>query len=84
MYSVIIKMSSVLLLLYRQSLKEAKRIPNENVKQFAIRKIREEYRNVENPKNNSIKEAQESIDVLKRYKLISKLYWSNYYTNVLK
>ena len=75
-------MSSVLLLLYRQSLKEAKKIPNENVKQFAIRKIREEYR--ENPKNNSIKEAQESIDVLKRYSLISKLYWSNYYTNVLK
>jgi len=75
-------MSSVLLLLYRQSLKEAKKIPNENVKQFAIRKIREEYR--ENPKNNSIKEAQEAIDVLKRYSLISKLYWSNYYTNVLK
>ena len=77
-------MSSVLLLLYRHSLKEAKRIPNENVKQFAIRKIREEYRNPENPKNNSIKEAQESIDVLKRYKIISKLYWSSYYTNVLK
>ena len=77
-------MSSVLLLLYRQSLKEAKKIPNENVKQFAIRKIKEEYRNSENPKNNSIKDAQESIDVLKRYKLISKLYWSNYYTNVLK
>ena len=77
-------MSSVLLLLYRQSLKEAKKIPNENVKQFAIRMIREDYRNPENPKNNSIKEAQESIDVLKRYSLISKLYWSNYYINVLK
>jgi hypothetical protein len=77
-------MSSVLLLLYRQSLKEAKKIPNENVKQFAIRRIREDYRNPENPKNNSIKEAQDSIDVLKRYSLISKLYWSNYYTNVLK
>ena len=77
-------MSSVLLLLYRQSLKEAKKIPNENVKQFAIRRIREDYRNSENPKNNSIKEAQDSIDVLKRYSLISKLYWSNYYINVLK
>jgi hypothetical protein len=77
-------MSSVLLLLYRQSLKEAKKIPNENVKQFAIRRIKEEYRNKENPKNNSIKEAQDCIDVLKRYSLISKLYWSNYYTNVLK
>ena len=77
-------MSSVLLLLYRQSLKEAKKIPNENIKQFAIRKIREEYRNLENPKNNSIKEAQESINVLKRYSLISKLYWSSYYKNVLK
>jgi hypothetical protein len=77
-------MSSVLLLLYRQSLKEAKKIPNENVKQFAIRRIKEEYRNPENPKNNSIREAQETINMLKRYKLISKLYWSNYYTNVLK
>jgi hypothetical protein len=77
-------MSSVLLLLYRQSLKEAKKIPNENVKQFAIRRIREEYRNPENPKNNSIKEAQESIDVLKRYSLISKLYWSSYYITVIK
>ncbi len=77
-------MSSVLLLLYRQSLKEARKIPNENVKQFAIRRIREEYRNPENPKNNSILEAQETINMLKRYKLISKLYWSNYYTNVLK
>ena len=81
-------MSSVLLLLYRQSLKEAKKIPNENVKQFAIRRIREDYRTsgtgLENPKNNSIKEAQDSIDVLKRYSLISKLYWSSYYTNVLK
>ena len=77
-------MSSVLLLLYRQSLKEAKKIPNENVKQFSIRRIREDYRNPENPKNNSIKEAQDSIDVLKRYSLISNLYWSNYYTNVLK
>jgi hypothetical protein len=77
-------MSSVLLLLYRQSLKEARKIPNENIKQFAIRRIREEYRNVENPKNNSILEAQESIDVLKRYKLISKLYWSSYYITVIK
>ncbi len=79
-------MSSVLLLLYRQSLKEAKKIPNENVKQFAIRRIREEYRisGLENQENISIKEAQDCIDVLKRYSLISKLYWSNYYTNVLK
>lgn len=73
-----------LLLLYRQSLKEAKKIPNENVKQFVIRRIREDYRKSENPENNSIKEAQESIDMLKRYSLISKLYWSSYYTNVLK
>jgi len=62
-------------LLYRQLLKEAKKIPNENVKNFAIRKIRE--------RNGDLKEAQEAIDVLKRYKLISKLYWSNYYTTVL-
>ena len=63
-------------LLYRQLLKEARKIPNENVKQFAIRKIKE--------RNEDIKEAEEAINVLKRYSLISKLYWSNYYTNVLK
>jgi len=62
-------------LLYRQLLKEARKIPNENVKQFAIRKIKE--------RNEDIKEAEEAINVLKRYSLISKLYWSNYYTTVL-
>ena len=61
-------------LLYRQLLKEARKIPNENVKQFAIRKIKE--------RNEDIKEAEEAINVLKRYSLISKLYWSNYYTTV--
>jgi len=62
-------------LLYRQLLKEARKIPNENLKQFAIRKIKE--------RNGDIKEAEEAINVLKRYSLISKLYWYNYYTNVL-
>jgi hypothetical protein len=62
-------------LLYRQLLKEARKIPNENVKFFVIRKVKE--------RNGDLKEAEEAINVLKRYSLISKLYWSNYYTNVL-
>ena len=62
-------------LLYRQLLKEARKIPNENVKLFVIRKVKE--------RNGDLKEAEEAINVLKRYSLISKLYWSNYYTNVL-
>ena len=74
-------MNSVLLLLYKQTLREAKKISNENIKNFALRKIKEEYRN---PKNNSLLEAQDSINMLKRYNIISKLYWSEYYISVLK
>ena len=64
--------------LYRQSLKQAKLIDNINIKQFAIRRLKEDYRNPGN-----VNDALESLSVLKRYSNISKLYWSDYYNKII-
>ena len=64
--------------LYRQSLKQAKLIDNINIKQFAIRRLKEDYRNPGN-----VNDALESLSVLKRYSNISKLYWTDYYNKII-
>lgn len=66
-------------LLYRQSLKEANKIPNYNIKSYFIRKIKEEYRN----NRGDIKEAEETLLLLKRHSLVSKLYWNSNYESIL-
>jgi len=65
--------------LYRQSLKKAKQIDNQNFKQFAIRKLKEDYRT-----QGTIQDAKQGLDILNRYSIISKLYWFDYYTRVKK
>ena len=64
--------------LYRQSLKQAKLIDNINIKQFAIRRLKEDYRNPGN-----VNDALDSLSVLKRYSNISKLYWTDYYNKII-
>jgi len=64
--------------LYRQSLKQAKLIENKNIKQFAIRRIKEDYR-----KPGNVNDAIESLSVLKRYTTINKLYWTDYYNKII-
>ena len=71
-------MNTTIKSLYRKSLKQAKLIDNINVKQFAIRRLKEDYR-----KPGNVNDAINSLSMLKRYTDISKLYWIDYYNKII-
>jgi hypothetical protein len=74
-----------LLTIYRQSLKTAKQIPNINMSQFVQRKLKYEYRQKTILSKHEIhQKALDSLNQIKRYEQISKLYWEPVYNNIIK
>ena len=83
--------------LYRVSIREAKSINNINIKQYALRNLRTNYSKNKTIENNSQKnciqfarndssvKALDTLDLLKRYNVISKLYYNiDYHTKVIE
>lgn len=79
-------MSSAILSLYKKSLREAQCIPNTNIREYIIRKIKSSYRLDTSPNVTSQEslESLESLKQIKRYRVISSLYFSdNYHKKVI-
>lgn len=63
--------------IYRKSLKIAQSIPNGNIQSFAYRRLKKEYRVHKNSPisvEEKTKKANEIVDSLKRYSVLSQLY----------
>jgi hypothetical protein len=64
---------------YRQLLKTASSINNYNFKQFAIRKIKNDFKSISSLDNNKIADLQAELDQLKRIQTITQLYCINHH-----